>query len=126
MPLISIGPKNTEVQDALSAKMTMIRPALKRVVFNVCGFPENDVIVNLLHSDIVDADNFAADFVVFADTCPHKVLEARANELRTDIANILIDLGFTDSVFEVWLRFLPGPWCLVVHGRIIDTVDHPR
>ena len=126
MPLVRIVPKNETIQRVLAGKMGEIRPSLKSVICTISGFPEHDVIVSLVRPETVDPDPYEADFVVFADTCPHEGLEANANQLCTQMAQKLIDLGFTYLSFEVWLRFLPGPWCLVGDGKILDTVSHPR
>ncbi|HSX39058.1 MAG TPA: hypothetical protein VLI92_00470 [Candidatus Saccharimonadales bacterium] len=123
MPLINIEPKDLSVQQDLQARMQELRVGLKLVACRISGFESTDILVNLLHP-VVDADPHSADFVIYADTCPHEGLEARANELCEALALVAVELGFKS--FEVWPRFLPGPWCLVQNGVIVDRVSHPR
>jgi len=51
-------------------------------------------------------------------------LEARADELCLAIAQVLINLGYEHGKFEVWPRFIPGSWCLVVNDKVVDKVLH--
>lgn len=126
MPIVTIAPRDEEVLQALASRMADIRPRLKEVICSISGFPEDEVIVRLIKPDVVDPDPCEADFVVYADTCPHVGLEASANRLCEAIAMALIRTRLNDAVFEVWPRFLPGPWALVRNGEIVDTVSHPR
>jgi hypothetical protein len=126
MPLVNIVPKDRTVQVRLAQRMVEIRSGLKAVICGISGFPESDVFVRLTLPNAVDPDPLEVDFVVYADTCPHEGLEAKANELCIKMAQALIKFGLTDMRFEVWPRFLPGPWALVENGAIVDTVSHPR
>ncbi len=126
MPLVNIVPKDETAQDILNGKMDDIRYSLKAVICGISGFPENDVIVRLVRPDAVNSDPYEADFVVYADTCPNEGLEARANDLCIEVAQALITIGLKDMKFEVWPRFLPGPWALVENGAIVDVVTYPR
>lgn len=125
MPLIGIHPVSDAVEDELAKVMTDIRSQVKEVVMGISGFPEHDVIVTLHRCTVRDADPHGSEIMVFLDTNPNEELEAVANKLRNAVAKVLIDLGLTkDRNVEVWPRFLPGSWCLVTNGEIVDSVDH--
>lgn len=127
MPLVSIIPTSESVEEALAEKIDQVRKELKEAICHISGFPEDDVLINLLSCPMRNADPASADMVVYADTCPHEELEARADELRNAIAGTIAMLGFSDgNGAEIWPRFLPGPWCLVKHGAIVDKVSHKR
>ena len=127
MPLVSIVPTTERVEEELAGRMEAVRRRIKDMVCYVSGFPRTDVIVNLLRCPFKDADLDSAELVLYVDTCPHEVLEGRADELCEEVARVLVELGFTAGRgAEVWPRFLPGPWCLVKGREIVDKVSHPR
>ena len=125
MPLIGICPSSDAVEEELAGLMSLIRPAIKDVVMAYSGFPEDDVLVTLRKCDVRDKDPFEPAFAVHIDTCPNEELEAVSDEMLETVANALIDLGITkDRSIEIWPKFLPGPWCMVTNGEIVDTVKH--
>lgn len=126
MPNVHIDPATEEAHAMLAARMMKTRPRLKATIARISGFPTNDILVSLSYCPFSDADQDCARFVVVVDTCPHEELEVKSNELRDAIVQDLVELQLTDGDAEVWVRFLPGPWCLVRHGAIVDSVSHPR
>lgn len=127
MPLVHLAPKTPEVEEVLAGRMSEIRLRLKGVIHQISGFPENDIIVELHNCIVRNPDPDGADVVVHADTCPEKDLEAHANELREEMARVFIELGLLAHLWiEIWLKFLPGPWCLIKDREIVDRVGHPR
>ena len=127
MPLVSIVPLTKEIEDVLADRIGELRNRIKNTICHISGFPRDDVIVNLMHCPYRNADPASVDFILYADTCPHEELEAKANKLCAAIGMVLADMGLTSGQgAEVWPRFLPGPWCLVKGRQIVDRVSHPR
>lgn len=125
MPLVSVIPNFPRVEDELTQGWDKVGPDIKRAILEITGFPENDVLVNLLHCPFVFADEFSTDITLIAATCPNEKLELRADELCEQVAGVLVDLGYSSGMgTEVWLQFLPGSWCLVKDGKTVDTVPH--
>lgn len=93
MPLVSLVPMSTEVEDELAKRIFEIRKLIKGTICAISGFPPNDIIVNLFRCNVRDSDPDATDFVVFADICPNEELETQASRLCIAIAQALIDLG---------------------------------
>ena len=127
MPIVNIVPKSKKVEDALAEKMPELRERVKGAICKISGFPYGDVIVSLCFCPYRNVDPAAADLVLYADICPHDQLEVESNVLCSTVAFILAELGFSSGRgAEVWNRYLPGPWCLVINGEIVDSVSHPR
>jgi len=125
MPIVNVVPVTETVEDVLAGRMGEIRALVKAAVCKASGFPEDDVLVNLMQCPYRSVDPASASFVVYADTCPHEDLELKADDLCRTVARVLAGM-FQQGSFEVWPRFLPGPWCLVRDGEIVDFVSHQR
>lgn len=124
VPLVTIKPKTKEIENMLAGHMTWLRPSITKVIVSF-GVPESDVQVNLDFCTTRDPDPKAPSFVLFADTCPDEKLEKRADELRAKLAQKLDELGLTHHQgAEVWLRFLPGSWCCIKDGILVDEFLH--
>lgn len=129
MPIVNIVPTTPLVEVHYSLRMGEIRQRMKEDICRISGFPPTDVVVNLLKCPYKDPDlEAAADAIVYVDTCPHKELEKRADELRIALAQVLVDLGLASGrMVEVWVRFfLPGSWGLWEDGKEVDSVSHQR
>lgn len=125
MPLIGIHPKTDALENWADSVMKKTRQALKDTMHQISGFHTSDVIITLHKCDVKNPDPNGADFVVFIDTNPNEKLEAVADKLCSDIATVLINMGFASKRdVEVWPRFLPGSWCLVRDNRVYETVSH--
>lgn len=126
MPLIDIKPKDQATEDMLAALMPQLRAHLKMYVGNVAHTPKEDVIVTLYRCEVRDADPDAADFVIYADTNPGEQIEEAAEAILATIVGTLTMYAslVAHRRIEIWPRFLPGPWCLLDDGKIVDEVKH--
>lgn len=130
MPLIGIYPRTSETEDALAAGIALIRDRITAVVTRIWDVPDHDVIVTLHTCTVRDPDPRGSEIVVLLDTNPNFSMEQRANDLRDAVAMVFRDLDLIGEGenLEVWVRFLPGSWCLFtssIHGIFMDRVDHP-
>lgn len=126
MPLVGFRPNTPEMEEVLNKSFSdASRPRVKKVISDISGFPTTDVLVTLHRCDTRNSDPDAADYIVHINTCPNENLEEHAEELLERIAQALIDLGLTKGLtVEVWPKFLPGPWCMIVNDEIVDRVKH--
>jgi hypothetical protein len=88
--------------------------------------PWEDIVINIQKSPIMWKDETTADVYIWVETNPGE-LETRADELRDALARLWSRL-FTakDYTAEVWVRFVPGSWCMVdSEGVVVDSVNYP-
>ena len=126
MPLVTFCPKNSEIESDLISKMEHLRAVVKTALWNVWEIPVHDAVVNLHKSAFaVEPDEYTADLVVLLETTPNRNLEKRADLLRNTLARALIaNSDLYNLSIEIWIRFIPGSWCLVEEGEIKESVEH--
>lgn len=126
MPIVSICPRDQRVANLLMEEIPTLRPAIRVIINKIGNVPLHDIIVNLKNPDNLNYDAFGACIVVYIETTPDKNLESCANDIRDAIIKLFIDRGFAGSgkSVEVWMRFIPGSWCIAGDGQVQDKVDH--
>ncbi|PIR43400.1 hypothetical protein COV24_03065 [candidate division WWE3 bacterium CG10_big_fil_rev_8_21_14_0_10_32_10] len=125
MPLINLIPRNTGMEDFLTYNIVEIRRTLKEVVSETWHRPQHDIVVNAFRCPYLgNIDETTADCIISVVTNPNPDLEASADTLREEIANLPIFREL--DMVEVSIQFTVHSWCLMEKGEIVDQVDYNK